>query len=101
MLSTFLSAAVVHYLNVLPLLTAESGDINRGLIAIGAGIAVGVAALGPAYGEGQIVSKAIEGMARNPEIADLLRGNMILGCAIDETTGIYGLLVAILLIFAY
>ena len=40
-------------------------------------------------------------MARQPEVADTLRTNMILGCAITETTGIYSLVVALLLIFAF
>jgi len=38
-------------------------------------------------------------MARNPEMAGQLRTNMILGCALAETTGIYGLLIAILCLF--
>jgi len=74
-------------------------DMNRGLVAVGAGLAIGIAGAGSGIGEGQICSKAIEGMARNPEAAGQLRSAMILGCALDETTGIYGLLVAILLIF--
>lgn len=52
-----------------------------------------------AFGEAKIVSKALEGMARNPEMAPQLRTSMILGCALDETTGIYALLVAILCLF--
>ncbi len=52
-----------------------------------------------AFGEAKIVSKALEGMARNPEMASQLRTSMILGCALDETTGIYALLVAILCLF--
>jgi F-type H+-transporting ATPase subunit c len=83
------------------ILSPVFADINKGLTGIGAGLAVGLAAIGPALGEGQIVSTAIEGMSRNPETADNLRATMILGCAIDESTGIYGLLVAILLIFVY
>lgn len=40
-------------------------------------------------------------MARQPDAAGTLRTNMILGCAITETTGIYSLIVALLLIFAF
>jgi F-type H+-transporting ATPase subunit c len=83
------------------LLSPVFADINKGLTGIGAGLAVGLAAIGPGIGEGQIVSSAIEGMSRNPETADNLRATMILGVALDETTGIYGLLIAILLIFVY
>ena len=85
-------------LQFLQILASTGADINRGLVAIGAGIAVFTGA-GSAIGEGRICATAIEGMARNPEAAPQLRSAMILGCALDETTGIYGLLVAILLIF--
>ena len=49
--------------------------------AIGAGLCMGIGAIGPAIGEGNAVSKALEGMARQPEAAGNLRTNMILGCA--------------------
>ena len=68
--------------------------------AIGAGLCMGIGAIGPAIGEGNAVGKALEGMARQPESADNLRTNMILGCAITETTGIYSLVVSLLLLFA-
>lgn len=66
--------------------------------AIGAGLCMGLGAIGPALGEGNAVSRALEGMARQPEAAGMLRTNMIIGCAITESTGIYSLLVAILII---
>ena len=68
--------------------------------AIGAAICMGVGAIGPALGEGNAVGKALEGMARQPEAAGDLRTNMILGCAVTETTGIYSLVVALLILFA-
>ena len=68
--------------------------------AIGAGLCMGIGAIGPAIGEGNAVGKALEGMARQPEAAGNLRTNMILGCAITETTGIYALVVSLLLLFA-
>ena len=67
--------------------------------AIGAGLCMGIGAIGPAIGEGNAVSKALEGMARQPEAAGNLRTNMILGCAIAETTGIYSLIIAFLILF--
>ena len=67
---------------------------------LGAGLCMGLGAIGPAIGEGNAVSHALEGMARQPEAADNLRTNMILGCAITETTGIYALLISILILFA-
>ena len=68
--------------------------------AIGAGLCMGIGAIGPTIGEGNAVSKALEGMARQPEAAGNLRTNMILGCASTETTGIYSLLIAFLILFA-
>lgn len=68
--------------------------------AIGAGLCMGIGAIGPAIGEGNAVGKALEGMARQPEAAGALRTNMILGCAITETTGIYSLLISFLILFA-
>jgi F-type H+-transporting ATPase subunit c len=68
--------------------------------ALGAGLCMGIGAIGPALGEGNAVSHALEGMARQPEAAGDLRTNMILGCAITETTGIYALLIAFLILFA-
>ena len=68
--------------------------------ALGAGLCMGIGAIGPALGEGNAVSHALDGMARQPEAAGNLRTNMILGCAITETTGIYSLVVALLILFA-
>ena len=76
-------------------------ELAKGLIAIGAGLCMGIGAIGPAIGEGHAVGCALEGMARQPEVAHTLRTNMILGCAITETTGIYSLVVALLMIFAF
>ena len=67
--------------------------------AIGAALCMGIGAIGPAIGEGNAVGKALEGMARQPDISGTLRTNMILGCAITETTGIYSLVIALLLMF--
>ena len=68
--------------------------------AIGAGLCMGLGAIGPAIGEGNAVGKALEGIARQPEAAGDLRTNMILGCAVTETTGIYSLLISFLILFA-
>ena len=67
--------------------------------AIGAGLCMGIGAIGPAVGEGNAVGHALDGIARQPETASNLRTNMILGCAITETTGIYSLLIAFLILF--
>lgn len=72
----------------------------KAMCALAAAFCMGVGSIGPALGEGHAVGKALEGMARQPETADALRINMILGCAVTETTGIYSLLIALLILFA-
>ena len=72
----------------------------KAMCALGAGLCMGIGAIGPAIGEGNAVSKALEGMARQPESAGNLRTNMILGCAITETTGIYALLISFFFFFS-
>ncbi len=67
----------------------------EGMKYLGAAIAV-MTGFGSGIGEGMICSHAIDGMARNPQMFSKLRTSMILGCALDETTGIYGLVVAIM-----
>ena len=69
-----------------------------GLKYIGAAIAVFTGS-GSGIGECLICAKAMEGMSRNPEMFAKLRTGMILGCALTDTTGIYGLLIAILCLF--
>lgn len=75
------------------------GSIVEAAKALGAGLCMGIGAIGPGVGEGNAVGKALEAMARQPEMAGTIRTNMILGCAITETTGIYSLVVALLLMF--
>ena len=75
--------------------------IIKAACAIGAGLCMGIGAIGPALGEGNAVGKALEGMARQPEMANTLRTNMILGGAITESTGIYSLVVALVLLFIF
>ena len=67
--------------------------------AIGAGICMGVGAIGPAIGEGNAVASACEAIGRQPESRGQVTTTMLMGCAIAETTGLYALVIAILLIF--
>ncbi len=67
--------------------------------AIGAGLAM-IAGIGPGIGQGFAAGKGAEGVARQPEAqGDIIR-TMLLGAAVAETTGIYGLIVAIILLFS-
>lgn len=66
--------------------------------AIGAGLAL-IAGIGPGIGEGYAVGKACEAIGRQPESKGDVTSTMLLGCAIAETTGIYGFVTGLLLIF--
>ena len=66
--------------------------------AIAAGIAAFGAALGAGIGNGFVISHTIDGMARQPEMAGTIRTTMLIGQAVSETTGLYGLIIAILLV---
>ena len=70
-----------------------------GCSAIGAGLAM-IAGIGPGIGEGNAVAKACEAIGRQPECRGDVTPTMIMGCAIAETTGIYSLVVALILLFA-
>lgn len=75
-------------------------ELARGLVAIAAAISVFTGFVTGIY-EGKVAIKAVEMVAKNPEAINEIRSTMILGDAISETCAIYGLLVAILLIFVY
>ncbi|WP_240841674.1 ATP synthase F0 subunit C [Acidaminobacter sp. JC074] len=67
--------------------------------AIGAGLAM-IAGIGPGIGQGYAAGKGAEGVGRQPEAQGDIVRTMLLGAAVAETTGIYGLVVAIILLFA-
>ena len=67
--------------------------------AVGAGCAM-IAGLGPGIGEGYAAGKAVEAVARQPESKGYIISTMILGQAISESTGIYSLVVAMILLYA-
>lgn len=73
--------------------------IVLGASALGAGTAM-IAGIGPGIGEGFAVGKACESIGRQPESSGAVTRTMFIGCAVAESTGIYGLLVALLLMFA-
>lgn len=66
--------------------------------ALGAGCAM-IAGIGPGIGEGNAVAAACEAIGRQPESRSAVTTTMLMGCAIAETTGLYALVIAILLIF--
>ena len=72
--------------------------IILGCCAVGAGLSM-IAGIGPGIGEGYAVGKACEAIGRQPECKGSVTSTMLLGCAVAETTGIYGFVVALLLMF--
>lgn len=67
--------------------------------AIGAGLAM-IAGIGPGIGQGFAAGKGAEAVGRQPEVQGDVIKTMLLGAAVAETTGIYGLVIALILLFA-
>lgn len=68
--------------------------------AVAAALGLGLAALGGGLGQGIAVSKAVEGIARQPEAAGPIQTAMIIGISFIESLTIYALVVALILLFA-
>lgn len=71
--------------------------LRAGLIAIGANIGVGIAALGCGLGQGKLMGSAMESIGRNPNSAGQIFTPMIIGLAFIESLTLYALVVAFLL----
>ena len=71
--------------------------MSSGLIAIAAALAIALSTLGPGIGQGLAASKAMEAMARQPEMAKNIRSSLILSLGLMEALTIYGLLIAFML----
>ena len=69
----------------------------NGLIAIGAAIAIGMAALGGTLAQGKAASAALEGIARNPEAQGKIFTPMLLGMALIESLVILGFVIAFMI----
>ena len=79
----------------------EGVDIVKAAAFIGAGISTGLGAIGPGVGEGMVAAKACEAIGKNPKEAGLLTRTMLVGQAVSESTGIYSLVVALLLLWFF
>lgn len=66
---------------------------------LGAGISMGVGAIGPGIGIGIAAAGAVQGVARNPEAVADIRTTFIIGIGLAEAVSIYALVVALILIF--
>ncbi|MCL6471247.1 MAG: F0F1 ATP synthase subunit C [Firmicutes bacterium] len=67
------------------------------LAHLGAGLAIGLGAIGPGIGMGILVGKTLEGMARQPETAGTLRTTMFIGIGVTEAIALYGFVISIML----
>jgi F-type H+-transporting ATPase subunit c len=74
---------------------AGGGMAVQAYAAIGAGIAIGFAALGTGIGMGSGLSKACEGVARNPGVSGKITTTLIIGLALIESLCIYALIIAL------
>ena len=83
------------------LLAIGDTGFSDGLKFIGAGLAIGLGALGPGIGIGWLVGKALESLGRNPDALPVIQPNMILGMAFAEAIGIYALVTAVMIGFVF
>jgi F-type H+-transporting ATPase subunit c len=74
-----------------PLISAAS--------AIAAGLSIGLASIGLDVGQGTAASQDVEGIARQPEAEGKIRGTLLLSLSFMEDLTIYGLVVALALLF--
>ena len=75
-------------------------SITTAASVVAAGLAVGLGAIGPGIGQGSAAQGAVEGIARQPEAEGKIRGTLLLSFAFMESLTIYGLVVALVLLFA-
>ncbi len=80
-----------------PVYAVADGEISVLGLSLASGLAIGIAALGGALGQGKAVSAALEGIARNPNASGRIFTPMIIGLALIESLVIYGLVIAFIL----
>jgi ATP synthase F0 subunit c len=94
----------LNFLKIIYLYTYSLKIIMDSIISaasvVGAGLAIGLAAIGPGIGQGTAAGQAVEGIARQPEAENKIRGTLLLSLAFMEALTIYGLVVALALLFA-
>jgi F-type H+-transporting ATPase subunit c len=76
---------------------AGAGLWYRGLIALAAGLGLGLAAFGAALGQGRATAAAMESIGRNPNSADRIFTPLIVGLALMEALALYALVIAFFL----
>ena len=82
------------------ILAQTAGELQNISAAEGAGLAYGLAAIGPGIGIGYLVGQSVQAIARQPEAASQVQTTMFLGVAFTEAIALIGFVVFILLKFA-
>lgn len=80
------------------IMNVNGQEFISAMSAVGAGLAV-IAGIGPGIGQGYAAGQAASAVGRNPGAKSDITSTMLLGQAVAETTGLYGLVVAIILMF--
>ena len=101
----FLSLLSLAFLSLICIVDAAFAEVagaagaeGSGLIAIAAGIAIGVAACGGALGQGKAISAALDSIGRNPSASGQLFTPMLLGLVFIETLVIFSFVIAFFLL---
>jgi len=76
---------------------AAAGADWKGLVGLGAGLAMGLGVLGAGLGQGLIAGRAMEGMARNPQASGKIQISMLLSLAFPESLVLFALVIAYML----
>lgn len=82
-----------------PLVTTQGAMIILAASSIGAGLSM-IAGIGPGIGQGFAAGKAVESVGKRPDIQSSITRVMFLGQAVAQTTGIYALIISLVLMFA-
>ena len=73
--------------------------MTQGLKYLAAALVAGIAALAASWGNGKVIYKTIEGIARQPESAGNLRSTMFIGVGLIEAVPILAIVIAFLILF--
>lgn len=88
------AAALVPTLISQAAMAQDGGSMDKGIIAIAAGLAIGLAAFGGALGQAKTAASALDGIARNPAAQGKIFTPMIIGLALIESLVIYAFVIA-------
>ena len=77
---------------------AAAAVSGQGLLGLGAGFAVGLAALGCGIGQGRVAGSAMDGMARNPQTSGDIRTSMLIALAFPESLVLFAFAISFLIL---